>query len=151
MHHTQNKQHQTHLGAQALDRLCQVGGLIAVFERERDIADVHEVKPGGKHVVDRIRQSFVSQERVDQEDSTVLHERSRDPDCQRYADCQVGDVGSDDIGVHDPCPLLLSASPGGVTERAWLPWSRPIRDEIASSPSHEQEPQDFRSVNREFS
>ena len=84
MHAAQDQQDETYFGAQALDRLGQVRRLIPVLQGQRYVTDVHQIEADRQQVVDRVGQSFVAQERVDQKDPAVLDECPRDQIVSAY-------------------------------------------------------------------
>src|SRR5580765_5854422 len=86
VHHTQYNQHQSNLAAQDFQGGLRIGGLIAILQCQRHESDVDEIKSDHQQMIDRIGQSFISQEAVHEKNTTVFVQGSGDPDRQGYAD-----------------------------------------------------------------
>lgn len=72
MHHAENYHHHSKFSTEELDPPAQGIQISSRFQKQRNEADVDQVKPNHQQVVDRIRQFPVSLKRVDQKDSAVL-------------------------------------------------------------------------------
>ena len=107
MHSTQHQQHQTDFCAEAFERLLRVGGRGAVFQRERHVADVDEIKSDDQKVVHGIRELLVAEKTVHQKYAPVFMQRARDPDRQRDADEEITEVGCDEPVHNLPFGFLL--------------------------------------------
>ena len=98
VHDAEDDENQADFGAEDFQGGAGVGGLVAVFQGECDVADVDEVKADDQEVIDRIGQRRVAVKAVHEEDSTVAVQGAGHPDRQTDADDQIREVGDDGGG-----------------------------------------------------
>ena len=99
VHAAEHQKNKSDLGAQEFDGLLQVRRLIAVFERQRHISDVDQIKADDQQMIDRVGQLAVVVERFHQKDQPILGERPRHPNGEQHADQYVKSVGPNDVHV----------------------------------------------------
>ena len=95
VHESQNQQYPADFGAQRFQYTLQVGRFVVRFERQRDEAEVDQVKADEEQMIDRIGEGLVPEETIDEKNASVLMQRLRHPDGEQDADEQIGDVGPD--------------------------------------------------------
>src|SRR6476659_1090695 len=92
MHRTKDEHDHADLATDRFEHLANICGSDALLQRERYVADIDKIKPNDKKVIDRVGQSFVAAERINQENAPVFMQRLRDPDGERNAQCDVNNV-----------------------------------------------------------
>ena len=99
MHDAKDQEDAADFGAEDFKGGLGVLGCAAVFEGERNAADVHKVKADDEEVINRIGEAFVAVETVDEKNAAVFVEGASDPDGKGDANGVVGEVGPD-CSVH---------------------------------------------------
>jgi hypothetical protein len=99
VHGAEDEEDGADLGAERLKQALEIRGLVAVFQGERDVADIDEVEADDEEVIDGIGKAFVAVKSIDQKEASVLMERAGDPDGKGDADEEVEAVGGNDV-VH---------------------------------------------------
>ena len=99
MHETKDQENPPDFRAQYLQGTLRVLGNAAVFQGERDISDVDEVKTDDEQVVYRIGELLIPAKAIDEKNPTILMESPGDPNGKPDADREVGKV-SPDCSIH---------------------------------------------------
>src|SRR5688572_29706358 len=94
VHAAEYDQHHADLYRERFDGLCGSGHDIAELEGHADVAEVDQVKPDDKQVIDGIGECLVAVEDVDQKHAAVFVESPGHPDGQSDTDRQVNHVGA---------------------------------------------------------
>src|SRR6266550_504041 len=92
MHRAENEHDHADLTTDRFEHFSNICGSDALLQRERYVADIDKVKADDKEVIDRIGQSFVAAERINQKNAPVFMKRLRYPDGERNAQCDVNNV-----------------------------------------------------------
>src|SRR6476660_1229881 len=92
VHDAKHKHDHANLATDRFEHFANICGSDALLQGKRYVADIDKVEAYDKKVIDRIGQSFVAAERVNQENAPVLMQRLRDPDGQRNAQRDVNNV-----------------------------------------------------------
>src|SRR5439155_25278394 len=92
MHRAENEHDHANLTTDRFEHFSNICGSDALLQRERYVADIDKVKANDKKVIDRIGQSFVAAERINQKNAPVFIQRVRYPDGERNAQCEINDV-----------------------------------------------------------
>ncbi len=97
VHATEDEQHGTDLGAQRLDQLLHIGRLVAILQREGDVADINEIEADDEQMIDRVGQRLIAVKGIDKEETAILVQRAGDPDGEGHADEEIKNVGDDNV------------------------------------------------------
>ena len=89
MHGAKHEHDHANLATDRFEHFANICGSDALLQRERYVADIDQIKANNKEVIDRVGQSFVATERINQENAPVLMQCLRYPDCERDAQCDV--------------------------------------------------------------
>src|SRR6266576_7271095 len=92
MHGAKHEHDHTDLATDRFEYFSNICGSDALLQRQRYVADIDKIKANDKKVIDRIGQSFVAAERINQENAPVFMKRLRYPDGERNAQCDVNNV-----------------------------------------------------------
>src|SRR6266550_3848751 len=92
MHGAKHEHDHTDLATDRFEYFANICGSDALLQRERYVADIDKIKANDKKVIDRIGQSFVAAERINQENAPVFMKRLRYPDGERNTQCDVNNV-----------------------------------------------------------
>jgi len=92
MHHAEHEHHYADLSTDRFQHFANICGSNALLQRERNVTDVDKVKANEKEVIDRVGQSFVAAEGVDQKNASVFMQRLCCPDGERNAQRDVNNV-----------------------------------------------------------
>src|SRR5215475_13153458 len=109
MHKAEHQHNYADLPTHRFEHLTNICGNDALLQCEGHITDVDKIKTHDEEVIDRIGQSFVAAERINQKNATVFVQRQRDPDGERNTQCDVNDV-SPNYRSHGSFPSLLLVS-----------------------------------------
>ena len=101
VHQTQHQQHQSDLCTEVFNRFLGVHRRDSVFQGERHVADVDEVKPDHEQMIHRIGQLFVAKKAVHEKDSSVPVQCTGDPYGEGHTYGEIGDVG-----CYDPVHII---------------------------------------------
>jgi hypothetical protein len=74
VHPAEDEEHRADLGAEVFDHLLEACGLGAVFEGERHVADIDEIKADEEEVIDGIGERLVTVEGIDEKDASIFCE-----------------------------------------------------------------------------
>src|SRR6266481_4388592 len=92
MHGAKHEHDHANLATDRFEHFANICGSDALLQCKRYVADIDKVEANDKKVIDRVGQSFVAAERINQENAPVLMQRLRDPDGERNAQCDVNNV-----------------------------------------------------------
>src|SRR5258708_8605700 len=92
MHRAENEHDHANLTTDRFEHFSNICGSDALLQRERYVADIDKIKAHDKEMIDRIGQSFVAAERINQKNAPVFIQRVRYPDGERNAQCDVNNV-----------------------------------------------------------
>src|SRR5262249_8982533 len=92
MHDAKHQHDYADLATDRFEHFANIRRSDALLQRQCNVADVDKIEANDKEVIDRIRQSFVAVERVNQENAPVFMQRVRYPDGERNAQCDVNNV-----------------------------------------------------------
>src|SRR6266576_5001958 len=92
VHGAKHEHDHADLATDRFEHFANICGSDALLQRERYVADIDKVKADDKEVIDRIGQSFVAAERINQKNAPVFMKRLRYPDGERNAQCDVNNV-----------------------------------------------------------
>ena len=92
MHRAENEHDHANLTTDRFEHFSNICGSDALLQRERYVADIDKIKAHDKEVIDRIGQSFVAAERINQKNAPVFIQRVRYPDGERNAQCDINNV-----------------------------------------------------------
>jgi len=79
MHDTEHKHHHADLATDGFQHFSNICGSDALLQRERNVTDVDKVKANDKEVIDRVGQSFVAAEGINQKNAPVFYAASALP------------------------------------------------------------------------
>src|SRR6266481_8879232 len=92
VHDAKHEHDHANLATDRFEHFANICGSDALLQCQRYVADIDKVEANDKKVVDRVRQSFVAAERINQENAPVLMQRLRDPDGERNAQRDVNNI-----------------------------------------------------------
>ena len=72
MHRAENEHDHADLATDRFEHFANICGSDALLQRERYVADIDKIKADDKEVIDRIGQSFVAAERINQKNAPVF-------------------------------------------------------------------------------
>src|SRR6478736_1108700 len=92
MHRAKHEHDHADLATNCLEYFANIRGSDALLQRQRYVADIDEVKAHDKEMIDRIGQSLVATERINQKNAPVFMQRLSHPNRERNAQCDVNNV-----------------------------------------------------------
>src|SRR5215211_1906073 len=113
MHGAKHEHDHADLATDRFEHFANICGSDALLQGKRHVADIDKIKANDKKVIDRIGQSFVAAERINQKNAPVFMQRLRYPDGERNAQRDVNNV-SPNYWSHSSCLSLVCAFNGNV-------------------------------------
>src|SRR6266550_5346036 len=92
VHGAKHEHDHADLATDRFEHFANICGSDALLQRERYVADIDKIKADDKEVIDRIGQSFVAAERINQKNAPVFIQRICYPDGERNTQRDVNNI-----------------------------------------------------------